>query len=46
MNVSLGEVLLGVGGLLAGTGALVVFVKLAELIDKWIERVEPKDDSG
>lgn len=43
MNFSLGEVLFGVGGLLAGVGALIVFLSLAEFIDKWGEKFESEE---
>ena len=39
MDFSLGELLLGIGGLLAGTGALVAFLKLAEFIEKKKDKV-------
>ncbi|MBS3736832.1 hypothetical protein KGY63_02225 [Candidatus Bipolaricaulota bacterium] len=46
MDFSLGEVLLGIGGLLAGVGALIVFLRLAELIEGKIDKQKSEDAEG
>lgn len=43
MDFSLGELLFGTGGLLAGVGALIAFLKLAELADSMAERYQEEE---
>lgn len=44
MDFSLGELLFGTGGLLAGAGALIAFLKLAELADSMAAKYEQEEE--
>lgn len=43
METSLGNLLFGIGGLLAGIGAYIAFMRLAKLVDRLLEKERERE---